>query len=213
MRRFEPGESVVWRSVWRADRVVGTVWPWTVVSDSDELIALYRPAGTKGKQRSGEFGGPHRRMLVRWDGGYRDLTWTGVHVLELHRPGDMHSVWRAWDATTWQLKWRYVNLEEAWRRTPIGFDSKDLYLDLWPEPDGHEWHWKDEDELPWLIENGRLTEAQVALMREEGERAISRVRRREAPHDQNWEAWRPDPTWAIPTLPSEWKEYEPPRHG
>lgn len=64
---------MVWRSVWRAERVVGTVWPGTVVTDEEGLIALYRPSGTAGRQRSGEFGGPRGRMLVRWDGGYRDL--------------------------------------------------------------------------------------------------------------------------------------------
>lgn len=209
MRRFEPGESVVWRSVWRADRVVGTVWPWTVVSDSDDLIVLYRPVGTVGMQRSGTRGGPRRRMLVEWDGGYRELVWSGVNVLSLHRPGDMHSTWHTWNATTSRPVWRYVNLEEAWRRTPIGFDSKDLYLDLSCEPESDEWHWKDEDELPWLIEYGRLTDAQVTAIREEGERAIQRIRRREAPHDRDWDAWRPDPAWPIPTLPSDWKEYEP----
>lgn len=199
----------MWRSVWRADRVVGTVWPWVVVEDVDDLIALYRPSGTPGKQRSGEFGGPRGRMLVRWDGGYRDLTWTGVNVLALYRPGDMHSVWRAWDAATWALKWRYVNLEEAWRRTPIGFDSKDLYLDLWSHPGEEEWHWKDEDELDWIVENGRLAADEVPVIRAEGERAVDRIKQHEPPHDREWDAWRPDPSWMVPTLPSQWREYEP----
>lgn len=209
MRRFKPGEAVVWRSVWQADRVVGTAWPWTMVIDSDDLIAMYRPAGTNGKQRSGEFGGARGRMLVRWDGGYRDLTWDRVNVLQLHRPGDMHSVWRAWDATTDLLRWRYVNLEERWRRTPIGFDSKDLYLDLWCEPGSDEWRSKDEDEALWAVEHGRLTPAQLTAAREEAERAVDRIRRQEPPHDRDWDGWRPDPSWSIPLLPSGWNEYEP----
>lgn len=209
MRRFQRGEPVVWRSVWRSDRVVGTVWPWVIVEDSDQLIALYRPSGTPGKQRSGEFGGPRKRMLIHWDGGYRDLLWHSVNVLALYRPGDMHSVWRAWDAGTWNLKWRYVNLEDVWRRTPFGFDSKDLYLDLWARPGEDEWHWKDEDELDWIVENGRLAAEEVPLIRAEGERAVDRIRRREPPHDREWDTWRPDPSWMVPGLPTEWQEYEP----
>lgn len=188
---------------------MGTAWPWTVVNDSDDLIALYRPVGTQGKQRSGDFGGPRGRMLVRWDGGYRDLTWSDVNVLQLHRPADMYSIWHAWDATTWELKWRYVNLEERWKRTPIGFDSKDLYLDLWAEPKSSEWNWKDDDEARWAVENGRLSGEQLAAVREEGQRAIDVITRREPPHDRDWDSWRPDSGWTVPMLPSDWKEYEP----
>jgi uncharacterized protein DUF402 len=208
MKRFEPGDTVAWRSVWRAERVVGTAWPWTVVTDEDGLIALYRPSGTRGRQRSGEFGGPRGRMLVRWDGGYRDLDWHGVDVLTVHRPGDMYSVWRAWNDRTGELAWRYVNLEEVWARTAIGFDSKDLYLDLWSEPSGP-WQWKDEDEIAWAVAEGRLTPELAAAVRKEAELAMERMQLREPPHDRDWDSWRPDPAWSVPVLPDRWRDYEP----
>lgn len=53
MRRFDPGESVVWRSVDRARGIVQTVWPWTVVRDDGDGVVLYMPTGTVGKQRTG----------------------------------------------------------------------------------------------------------------------------------------------------------------
>lgn len=205
---FSPGESVVWRSVWRDEGVVGTAWPGTVVVDSDQLVALYRPVGTVGKQRSGERGGPGGRMLIKWDGGYRDLIWGGVNVLMLHRPGDTHSVWRAWDPDTWELAWRYLNLEEIWVRRSIGFDSKDLYLDMWCKPDG-DWQWKDEAEAIWAAETGRISPAQLGAARLEADRALARIRRREQPHDRDWDAWRPDPSWPIPHLPPDWSRYDP----
>ena len=43
MKLFAPGDSVVWRSVNREERIVQTVWPWTVVSDTPKYLAmLYR---------------------------------------------------------------------------------------------------------------------------------------------------------------------------
>ena len=208
VRRFAAGEAIAWRSVWRDEGVVGTVWPAIVVADTDDLIALYRPVGTHGKQRSGERGGPRGRLLLHWDGGYQDLEWHSVNVLTLYRPGDMHSVWRAWRSTTGDLAWRYVNLEEPWQRTAIGFDSKDLYLDLWSEPDGSKWRWKDEDELAWMVAHGRVTPEQSSVVRAEGERALIRISRREPPHDRDWDQWKADPAWPIPALPANWRSFQ-----
>lgn len=39
---------------------------------------------------------------------------------------------------------RYVNIEEPWQRTPIGFDSRDHLLDIVVTVDLSTWHWKDE---------------------------------------------------------------------
>ena len=117
--RFAPGQPILWRSVDSRKREVHTVWPRVTVTDGDELIALYLPAGTVGKQRTGDRGGPRGRMLIVWDGGHRDVLWERTNVLTLYRPGEAHSVWLAWDAASWELRWRYLNLEEPWRRTPI----------------------------------------------------------------------------------------------
>lgn len=195
--------------MWTNERVVGTAWPLIVAHDDADLIALYRPVGSIGRQRTGDFGGPRGRILVRWDGGYRELLWHSVNVLVVHRPGDMYSVWRAWSDPAWALAWRYINIEEPWRRTPIGFDSKDLYLDLACSPDGSEWRWKDEDEFAWGIENGRITRERATAARVAGENAVARIRAGEPPHDRDWDSWRPDPAWTIPRLHKMWREYDP----
>lgn len=206
---FPTGTDVVWRSVWHQEKVVGTVWASRIVIDRDDLIALYRPPGTPGKQRTGIFGGPRDRMLIRWDGGYRDLTWERARLLIVYRPGDMYSVWRAWDAETGSLMWRYINLEEPWRRTRVGFDSKDVYLDLFCRPGEASWHWKDEDEAVWASENGKITEAQLTAARAAGDEAVKRIEARETPHDRDWDAWRPDPSWPTPLLSDRWRDYDP----
>lgn len=208
MKRFGPGESVVWRSVDRERRIVQAVWPLTIVRDDEDGVVLYNPAGTVGKRRTGDRGGPRNRFIVRWDGGHEDITWEGTNVIRVHRDGDAHSVWFAFDATTWVPVWRYINLEDPWLRTPIGFDSRDHYLDLHADPDGKEWQWKDEDELDWAVEQGRIDATRVAAIRAEGERAVARVRG-DPEFGVEWRRWRPDPRWGTPTLPPRWREYEP----
>ena len=208
MKRFAPGDSVVWRSIDRQGGIVQTVWPWTVVRDREDGIVLYIPAGTIGKRRTGERGGPRNRFIVRWDGGHADITWQRTNAIRTYREGDAHSVWFAFDATTWVPLWRYINLEDQWVRTPIGFDSRDLYLDLSAGPDGDGWQWKDEDELDWVVEQGRLEATRVAAIRAEGERAVARVRG-DPSHGVEWRGWRPNPAWSIPTLPARWRELEP----
>ena len=126
MKRFASGDSVVWRSVDRDERIVQTVWPWTVVRDVEYETVLFIPAGTVGKRRTGERGGPGDRFIVRWDGGHGDTIWQRTNVIRVYRDGDGHSVWFAFDAATWEPAWRYINLEDPWRRTAIGFDSRDL---------------------------------------------------------------------------------------
>ena len=207
MKLFAPGDSVVWRSVDRKGRIVQTVWPWTVVADDEDETVLYIPAGTVGKRRTGERGGPGDRFIVRWDGGHAEVTWKRTNVVRLYRSGDPYSLWLAFDAETWDLAWRYINLEDPWLRTAIGFDSRDVYLDLIAGPDGDYWEWKDEDELAWVVEQGRIDAARAAQIRADGERAIEAVRTMGSL--ERWRTWRPDPEWRIPTVPERWREYEP----
>jgi len=184
------------------------VWPRIVVVDREDLVALYLPAGTIGKQRTGERGGPRGRMLLRWDGRHRDIAWERTNVLTLYQPGDSHSIWLAWDAGSSELQWWYLNLEEPWRRTSRGFDTRDQILDAWAPADLASWEWKDEDELAWCVQSGRWTAEEAAAIRSAGERALDRARRRAPPLDEPWERWRPDPSWPLPTVGERWRDYD-----
>lgn len=206
MRAFTVGEHITHRSVDREASVIMTVTPHVVVCDGDDLIAAYLPAGAVGRRRSGQRGGgPRGRQLLKWDGGHHESTWTRTDVLMIHRPGDGFSLWSAWDASDRRPAWWYINLEEPWRRTSIGFDSRDLWLDLWRGPEEPEWHWKDEDELKWAIEVGSCSPSRAAAIRDEGERALDLIAKRRPPFDRDWAAWQPDPDWTVPVLSSEWK--------
>ena len=209
MRRFAPGESIVWRSVDIDEGIISTVWPWTVVRDEAEGVVLYMPVGAVGKQRTGERGGPRGRMMVRWDGGHHDVIWHTTTVVRLYREGDPFSIWLARDAATGALAWRYINLEDPWRRTPIGFDSRDLFLDLWSEPDGRDWHWKDEDEVDWLIEQGRIDRAFVDRVRRYGDGAVAKIRAGDTMLDERWTTFTRDAGWTIPVAPDDWLDLDP----
>ena len=198
----------MWRSVDREKRSVQTALPWNVVRHDEHSIVLFMRPGTVWKVRTGRYGGPRDRMLLEWDGAYAERIWTATNVLMFHRFGDAYSHWLARDDATSRLAWWYVNLEEPWHETAIGFDSRDNLLDRWSGPDG-EWHWKDEDELAWAIAQGWVGPEREAELRKEGERALERFRRRDPPLDDDWLGYRPDPSWTIPTLPSGWPDYEP----
>jgi predicted RNA-binding protein associated with RNAse of E/G family len=172
--------------------------PHLVVEDSAELVALYVPVGTLGKVAVWD-GSPIRGQADR-DWALRDHVWDTYRVLRLIRPGDSHSLELFWEDETRAFAGWYVNLQEPLRRAPLGFDTDDLVLDIWVEPDGT-WEWKDEDELEQAVRLGRFTSTEAGQIRAEGERVL-----RERPWPTGWEDWRPDPEWPLPTLPERWNE-------
>lgn len=177
----------------------------TVVRDDEDLIVLYLRPGTVFKIATGTMAGPRDRMLVAPDGGHADSVWRTYDALILYRPGDAHSVWRFQRAEDQVLTMWYVNLEDPWRRTAQGFDSRDHGLDVVVRPDRSSWSFKDEDEVEWSRERGIVTPSEVAAYRAEGERAALRIVRGEPPLDRDWTLWRPDPAWPVPVLPLGWE--------
>jgi len=208
---FRPGDTIVRRSVSSQRREVYGAYPIIVVRDGANLFVGYRPAGTARKYARGTSDGAPGSRLVSWKGGYEEHLWTEDTALVLHRPKDAHSVLyfrQAPDGAP--LRW-YVDMEEPWRSTPIGFDSRDQILDVVIEPDLSGWRWKDEAELDRSVAAGIFTHEKARAIRVEGERAIQRLLRREPPFDENWDSWRPDPSWRVPVLPEGWFDYEPRR--
>jgi uncharacterized protein DUF402 len=189
------GERVVRRDVWHGRPWVG--WCGIVVEDSAELLALYMPEGGELAIAPGEFpGGAHP-----WSGKER---WAGHGVLQLQRPGEMHAVWVFWAGADRSHAAWYVNLQEPFRRTPIGFDTQDLELDLVVRPDGS-WRWKDDELLDAWIAKGRWTQAEVAAIRAEGARVAAELEAGRRWWDDGWAEWRPNPAWRGGDLPPGWE--------
>jgi hypothetical protein len=200
---WSSGDAVAWRSV--KDGTVRTAMPLVVVRDAADLIALYRPVGSVYKRRTGDRGGPGGRLMLHWDGGHEDVTWSRNRVLVLHRPGAAHTLHLFWDDATEAFLGWYINLEAPWRRTAIGFDTLEQLLDVVLEPDLSAWKLKDEDELEWAVGRGEFTPDEATAIRAEATRAIDLVLRSVPPYGLEWMSWRPDPSWQLPALPATWK--------
>jgi hypothetical protein len=170
--------------------------PHVVVEESPELVALHIGVGTPAKLAVWD-GRPIRGQADR-DWTLRDHAWNGYRVLRLIRWGDAHSLELFWREQDDSFAGWYVNLQEPLRRSRLGFDTDDLVLDVWVEPDGT-WTWKDADELEEAVRLGRFTDAEAEAIRSEGERVIAAE-----PWPTGWETWQPDPAWPIPPLPDGW---------
>lgn len=58
---------------------------------------------------------------------------------------------------------------------------------------------ESEEKMEDWVRQGRFTPAEVAAIRAEGERVLAA-----SPFPTGWEDWRPDPSWRVPKLPSDW---------
>ena len=88
-----------------------------------------------------------------------------------------------------------MNLQEPFRRTPAGYDTQDLELDIVVALDGS-WEWKDADALPERIREGRYTAEQVEATWAEGHRVAAELEAGRRWWDPSWAQWEPDPAWA-----------------
>lgn len=192
---WQPGEIVVRREIWR-----GTPWlaaPVVVVEDSPGLLVTYLAEATRFAFPQSADGRPHP-----WSGRG---AWEGHGVLMLQRPGEAYAVWHFWDGADRRFAGWYVNLQEAFRRTSIGYDTQDLELDVWIPVD-ESWSFKDAEKLDERIRDGRYSAEQVAATRELGTAIGAMLDRGEQWWDEGWVSFEPDPGWRAPAFPDGWEE-------
>ena len=195
---WQHGDVIVHREVWR-----GTPWlasPVVVVEDGAGLLATYIPEEMPLAFPPSADGRPHP-----WAGKER---WTGHGVLVLRRPGEAYSVWHFWDGPERRFAGWYLNVEEPFRRTAVGYDTQDLELDLWL-PVGGAWRFKDEEQLEVRVREGRYTEAQVAGARRVGGEVGAMLDRGERWWDERWASFAPEPGWRAPAFPDGWETTPP----
>jgi hypothetical protein len=181
-KTFAPGEPIVVRHVRRGNAFL--VWSAVAVRDDDELLALWIPPGAACLRPKARAELPYEQPLV-------ESPWREPGVLQLWPVGAAHAVW------VFEEGW-YVNLQEPFRRSTFGVDTADQLLDL-VRTRGGEWRWKDEGELAEAVERGFLTDAEAAEVRSEAERVIEADA-----FPTGWESWEPDPSWPVPSLPTNW---------
>lgn len=204
---WSPGDQITKRYTGHRDGIVpgkpGVLqgWPYIVVEDRPDLLALYMPIGTHMKRL--DMAAREREIPDLVHGRHPEEFRRG-EVLRLMTPGKPYSIWLHFrpDADHEFLAW-YINLEAPFVRTPIGFDTTDNSLDLVVLPD-FSWHWKDEHLTQRWIDMGAFTREETDQFFVDGRAVIADVEARRFPFDGAFLDWKPNPNWPIPGVHPDW---------
>lgn len=185
------------REMWRGRPWLGAMV--FVVEDRPDLLVTYLPEEAPFGFPDGDWPGPTGRHP--WHGRG---SWEGHGVLMLQRPRESYAVWHFWNGPKRAFAGWYLNLQEPFRRTAVGYDTQDLELDVWMPSRGG-WSFKDEELLEVRVREGRFTQGEVASIRALGDEVGAMLDRGEQWWDASWASWLPDPSWRGPTLPAGWE--------
>lgn len=190
------------------DSRIEMCWPCRLVADTDRVLALFIAVGSRYKA------GPKRTAVEKLSMPRPALppdeyVWR-KDTLRLMFPGRQHSVWLSWVSTDSGRNFSgyFVNMEEPFRRTPVGFDTQDHTLDIEVTPD-LQWKWRDTEEFDEHVKHGFYTANLASEVWNEGRRAIDEIVRGSHPCLDRWRDWEPDPDWRIPQVPAEWSSVPP----
>ena len=104
------------------------VWlevPVFIVEDSPEVLVSYIAPGAQF-----EFPGGHWPTLNGLHPWSERESWFGHRCLMVQRPGDHYAVWHFWDGPDHEFSCWYLNLQTSFVRTPTGYNTQDLELDI-----------------------------------------------------------------------------------
>jgi hypothetical protein len=205
--RHDFGDVVVLRYVLTSGQIE-MCWPCRVVQERDDVVALFIAAGSRYKAAPKKSAAEKRRRPAP-SLPPDEYVWR-KDTLRLMFPGRSHSVSIFWElnAGTRTVVKYFVNMEEPFRRTPVGFDTQDHTLDIEVTPN-LAWSWRDESELDNHVAQGFYTAELALAARAEGERVIDAIERRDHECLRNWPGWSPPPRWPIPTYVDGWDTTPP----
>jgi hypothetical protein len=176
--------------------------PVRVVSQTADLLVTFMAEGTVVSVPVLEDGRGLRDVPIeeRWSHPRTSTLrpWHGTELIQLFPRGRAHSVWIVRRADHSLVGW-YINLESPHVIGARRITTHDHVLDIWVPAETGEPEWKDEDELEVAVRVGRMTEADAAAIRAEGERVW-----RERPWPTGWEDWLPPAEWTRPELLEGW---------
>ena len=208
-------------------------WPYVVVADTNELVALWLPEGTRlwrwniVEQRFREpritrgdslrllFPGKPFHVDLFFESGSGPAPW--VRYLLLGEPSSGYEtgpsligkgeVWAdrvdAGEPTPGKFYGWKVDIISPYRRTALGFDVTDDVLDVVVRPDGS-FALKDADQMERFVALGIYSSAEAERVHGHAREVIDLVERRLPPFDDAWARWRPSPDLGIPWAPFGW---------
>lgn len=194
--RWRAGEVIVRREISWGQPCLAT--PVYVVEDHDDLLVTYLPSGSP-LVYAADVAWPTPTGRHPW---WPRAAWEGHGVLMLQRPGEAHAVWHFWEGDDRDFRCWYVNLQDPFRRTEIGYDTEDHELDIVVAPTG-EWVLKDDEALRERVREGRYPAGQEDAIRAEAERVGAMVTAGAPWWSPEWRDWTPHPSWVTPPAPAD----------
>jgi len=195
---FDAGQMILYRELWNG--AVMTAMPLRIVADTLERTVLYLAPDTPFRAARASGGGPVRDLD---DWVPTETVWAGGSLIRLLESGAWHCVDVEFDAGGGFCGW-YINFQEPVRRTPAGFDTVDLVLDLVVTPDGTGRR-KDEEDFARAVAQGHIAADVAARVLAEVERMEAAVATGGAPFDErDWTVWRPPDGWKSPGTTGVW---------
>lgn len=198
---FSFGDQIVVRE--RANQKIWTARPMTVVQDTEDLIVLYMMPDSVMKHPRTPDGQSYPEFLQEpWN--LVDERWSSGGALYFSRPRSHYAVAHIWAKNFRETKCWYVNLQQPYERTALGFDYLDQSLDIVISADLKTWQWKDAVEFENLQEKGIISRDDGDLMREVGLHVIANYRNDSLIFNDAWRSWRPPASWQVPVLKPGW---------
>jgi hypothetical protein len=176
------------------------VWmevPVFVVEDSPEILVSYIAPGAQFGFPDGQW--PTATGRHPWS---ERESWFGHGCLMAQRPGDHYAIWHFWDGPDREFSCWYLNLQTSFVRTPTGYNTQDLELDIVVLPDGSHIV-KDDDVLDDRVAEGRYSPELVRWIRAYGNDLTERLRAEGPWWNRSWVQWTPPADiWVNPQLPA-----------
>jgi hypothetical protein len=206
---WEPGEPVALRGIF-AERV-WYMQSALVIHDTPQEVALVVLPGAAcsapseyihGKHgASGEYDRWGNYLGNRWN--MESYSWRTNRLLILLEPEKYFARMLFWEHNSGDFLCYYINFQLPFRRSPIGFDTLDLELDIVVEPN-FEWYWKDVENYQKGIDCGVICSEWAEQIETAKKEIIQTLATRYYPFDGSWLHWKPDPNWKPPKLPENW---------
>jgi len=182
-----------------------------VVHDNPKEITLAVLPGAECAAPESYINGKHG-PAGHWDrwGGYlrndwnmQTYSWRTNLLLILLEPEKYYAKMFFWEQVSSKFLCYYINFQLPFQRSPIGFDTLDLELDLIIEPN-FAWQWKDVENYQQGVNCGIIRKEWTERIETAKKEIFSNLERRHYPFDGSWLDWKPDPTWQPPKLSENW---------
>jgi len=203
------GDNVLLRGVYENHPIY--IQSLRVVKDTPEETALLIWPGAECVAPSAYIHRGHDWNLVRWQETINHTLqlekylWHTNRFLILLEPQKFYSTICIWEAASNKFVCYYINFQLPFRRTPLGFDTLDLDLDIVIEA-SYKWTWKDKGEYQDGIRSGGIRSEWVREIECAQDEVFARIEQRAYPLDDSWLNWEPDPALSKPYLPENWDE-------